>query len=156
MLMRDGSLTNEDGTTVWARMARPIYEQTGSIDVLTPRYKRIVAALGEVGTEIGRSKTVRGEVTEATIQSAAHSFIFPPQEAVILRSDSGDRDEYSQNGETITREHKRAAVEPSYIDANIGVILDSTAQPPELKVYDLINPSRVDESLKAVLESFVS
>jgi hypothetical protein len=110
---------------------------SGSYENIIARYKNLIAKLGVLGTEMGRARDLEGFGTHATILSATHSFIFPPQDALVLRS-RGDDGELRHDGldRELTHELKLGGVE-GYIALNIGVALDTDQDPLTLEVYDL-------------------
>jgi len=136
MLQRNTVL--ENGISHWGTKPLLLAEFSGSIEQTTARYKHLVKELGAIGTEDGRYKKISGEALAAFVLSGEHTFLFPPQEAIILHSKPDDRShEYADDGTLITTEHKRGAIDGSYIDSEIGVVFDATQEPPVLSVYEL-------------------
>jgi len=136
MLYRNAVLS-ETGTSHWGTKATLLGEFEGSLENVALRYKRIVAELGILGTEDARYKIVTGENIDATVTTADHTFLFPSQEDLVMHSMPDDG--LATYGGEIKNilEHKRAAIDGSNIDSEVGVVLDANAEPPRVSVYEL-------------------
>lgn len=128
----------ENGSSHWGTKPILLAEFSGSIEQTTIRYKQLIKELGAIGTEDGRYRQISGEALAAFVLSGEHTFLFPPQEDIILHSRHEDRSHERLANETlITTEHKRAAIEGTYIESEIGVVFDANQEPPVLSVYEL-------------------
>jgi len=145
-MLYKNAVLSESGVSHWGSQAVLLGEFEGSMEDVTLRYKRIVAQLGALGTEDARYRTVTGENINATVATADHTFLFPPQEDVVLRSMTDDGAATYDGEIKNTLEHKRAAIDGSNIDSELGVILDKNAEPPRVSVYELYRTKKYENT----------
>ncbi|MEK7153776.1 MAG: hypothetical protein AAB834_07530 [Patescibacteria group bacterium] len=142
-------LFDERGVSNWGRRVRILSEHRGEPEDIHARYRRIVAALGEHGTEVGHERKVVGAGVGARTIEASHSFVFPPQEDVVLRSKKGD----GTVEDGITHEYKTGFVDTANVDGNLGITYGAVSEPPTLIVYDLIGDSIMSDAVRLSLDT---
>ncbi len=144
-----------DKSLDWDVPARLLHSSEASTDLqkteLAITYFMLLAGLGSIGSEFFRLRRIHGLGPTAMTKTAEHGFIFPPQEAMVLRGKGADGKLISADPEPITLEHKRGTFDPSAVQAAVSVVVFRDAA-HSLQVYDLMHGGKVPEDVSHVLD----
>lgn len=113
------------------------------------RYNNLLGALANVGTEVGRARSIEHDPQIAPhrfIREASHVFIFPPQPVELNDREGAMTGEVPDTAPyTVFREDGVAEYDPSQVKGSVVVAYDDSDGVPALRLKDRLE----DEVLEA-------